>query len=759
MLWSMERVVKTEEKQKLVLEIGKKQKFQRNFLRIAVALLAIIILCFVIMYAVVRNIIMDQSVTVSMEQFRQIQEEFQEVNEQINISATQILLDDVCSEWLFSTETTGLDIIDVRKVRQQLAIFLNTNDMINSIYLYNGNLNQFISSDRFAVINADALPDQNLVHILKSYSDYYSRNLFAREVEPESLSHERTVVYTYILNYSQGKNITNAIVVDLDIEPLIVRVLGMQSMQDSQMVIIDEKGKIWAEIQSLSLVDEETVKELIADKVDKKSGYSEMRSGGEKYFISWDHSEKSGWDFLKITKWNKVFGTLNALKQWAFTLCAVVVLIVAVETILVSRSIYHLYWELEKEKREKEKLLAPARFKAGETFLDEWIHEKKYFELDQIYTGLEQCGLKITQEQQYWTLLLKLEWHDRFVETYGISDAYLIKFGFRNVFEEIFSEDFQIKGVINHDDTMVFALISKKDGEEKENKIKKKFEEFCEKVKIFVEWQFVLFGMEHTVGLEEIPEAINKLYMIKEESFFYPENSFLLYEEICRDTEESLDYLRWDAGKLIDFSNNKEENCRQFEIFADSLAAYSSKDYMNAMIWLGVTFSKKIKDSYLLQEEQQVLMNDFLTQLINSKKKTQVDQVFTEIFAQIDYLREKVSIHKGVSQKVKKIQAYIEDNYKDINITLEFFADQFKVSANYLGRIFKQEIGMSVSEYLNYIRLQKALEKLRMTDKPAREIAMDCGFTSANHFHVYFKKKMGVTPQVYRQRQEIRRGD
>ena len=177
---------------------------------------------------------------------------------------------------------------------------------------------------------------------------------------------------------------------------------------------------------------------------------------------------------------------------------------------------------------------------------------------------------------------------------------------------------------------------------------------------------------------------------------------------------------------------------------------------MNAMIWFGVSLVRNMKEFYVTDADQEHMLNDFLTQLAKCDKKDQTDKLFGKIFESMIQIQELANAKKGVTGKVEEIQNYIQANYTNLNIALEYLGDEFGVSANYLGRIFKKEIGMSVSEYLNYVRLQKVLEGLEKTDKPAKDIAEACGFASINYFYTYFRKKMGVTPQAYRQQLQIK---
>lgn len=69
-----------------------------------------------------------------------------------------------------------------------------------------------------------------------------------------------------------------------------------------------------------------------------------------------------------------------------------------------------------------------------------------------------------------------------------------------------------------------------------------------------------------------------------------------------------------------------------------------------------------------------------------------------------------------------------------------------------MERMFKKDTGMSVSEYLDKIRLREVKRELRETGQTEKEIAEQCGFISSNYFYTYFRKKTGVTLRIYREK-------
>ena len=109
------------------------------------------------------------------------------------------------------------------------------------------------------------------------------------------------------------------------------------------------------------------------------------------------------------------------------------------------------------------------------------------------------------------------------------------------------------------------------------------------------------------------------------------------------------------------------------------------------------------------------------------------------------------SQRKGVGKKqnLQALKEYLDENYAD-KITLDMLAERFYINKFYLTRIFKEQFGESVTEYLLQVRITRAKQSLRFTDKPIEEIAHECGMHDANYFSRIFKKVEGVTPGAFR---------
>lgn len=103
----------------------------------------------------------------------------------------------------------------------------------------------------------------------------------------------------------------------------------------------------------------------------------------------------------------------------------------------------------------------------------------------------------------------------------------------------------------------------------------------------------------------------------------------------------------------------------------------------------------------------------------------------------------------GKKQNLQALKEYLDENYAS-KITLDMLAERFYINKFYLTRIFKEQFGESVTGYLLQVRITRAKQALRFTDRPIEEIAHECGMHDANYFSRMFKKVEGVTPGEFR---------
>ena len=84
------------------------------------------------------------------------------------------------------------------------------------------------------------------------------------------------------------------------------------------------------------------------------------------------------------------------------------------------------------------------------------------------------------------------------------------------------------------------------------------------------------------------------------------------------------------------------------------------------------------------------------------------------------------------------------------NVSVSDLTDNDYYSLNYLGKKFKEEMGVPFKTYLQNYRLQKATSLLTTTDYTVEEIASAVGYQNAPFFYKLFRERYGTTPLHYR---------
>ncbi|MGD0623074.1 MAG: PocR ligand-binding domain-containing protein [Thermacetogeniaceae bacterium] len=102
-------------------------------------------------------------------------------------------------------------------------------------------------------------------------------------------------------------------------------------------------------------------------------------------------------------------------------------------------------------------------------------------------------------------------------------------------------------------------------------------------------------------------------------------------------------------------------------------------------------------------------------------------------------------------QVVNSAVDYIRAHYQR-RLTLDEIAQQVYVSASYLSRLFKKEIGCTVIELLTKVRVEEAKKVFHDPKYTVRQVAAEIGFEDANYFSKVFRRIEGITPSKYKQK-------
>ena len=161
---------------------------------------------------------------------------------------------------------------------------------------------------------------------------------------------------------------------------------------------------------------------------------------------------------------------------------------------------------------------------------------------------------------------------------------------------------------------------------------------------------------------------------------------------------------------------------------------------------LGINIYRPVYDGY----EHLI---PFWEQSIKRINKTNItiltESVFLYTLSFIDNFETKERTENSTDNIFDMIVDYIDNHYRDYDLSLKKLADIFSYTEKYLSHLFKKNMDISFKSYINKLRLQYSYELIENSNQSVADIALLCGYSDSLYFSKVFKKARGLTHTQY----------
>lgn len=172
------------------------------------------------------------------------------------------------------------------------------------------------------------------------------------------------------------------------------------------------------------------------------------------------------------------------------------------------------------------------------------------------------------------------------------------------------------------------------------------------------------------------------------------------------------------------------------------ISGHAVFDYAQHAIRLGVV-------QYLLKPLEKRKLVEAVKQALDLDKSRERQQTLERV---VDArLLEASGEDAPAGGPVEKAKRYVEERLGSAP-GLKEVAEHVHLNASYFSYLFKEQTGLTFSEYVSRRKLQKGKELLLMTRLPVHEIAERVGYQNSKSFIKVFKEYMGTSPNQYRKR-------
>ncbi|CAM3239661.1 response regulator [Paenibacillus lupini] len=264
--------------------------------------------------------------------------------------------------------------------------------------------------------------------------------------------------------------------------------------------------------------------------------------------------------------------------------------------------------------------------------------------------------------------------------------------------------------------------------------------------------------MDQPMGWMETSRAIQVIKLL-----FYPyhgEERIILTEKSMASvtlSDENSNYqelaaLQQQASKVELYleSGQKEALLQLIEMLRAGLRPFIMEDHKVLAAYSSYSLRFLIGlNKFGLSDKPQIqpLLNMLMNPIIHRTWEQAIDILMELALLFFEFQSSQMSMVKN--DVIGRLKKYIHQNLSG-DLSLTNLSEQVYLNPEYMSRLFKQAEGVTLSDYITALKLDKAKEQLNLPNLYIQDIASNLGFSTAGYFTRFFKKETGLTPQEFR---------
>lgn len=514
----------------------------------------------------------------------------------------------------------------------------------------------------------------------------------------------------------------------VDDEKITTEVLEKQI--DRKRLLIDEVYTAYDVKMAEEILEKEPVDIVLCD--------IEMPRENGLQLLEWVRHRKLDSEFLFLTSHEKFEYALGAVKNGAANY-----LLKPVDIPAINKALLDVVEKITKEKQlhKIEEYWNYGKRKAVREFWRELLLGKLYSE-EEVEEEISRLGLPYQKKGRLVLFHMRKESIFRDVNLESLDEFIL-----DNILAESFTGNMEMERIVHWQDNGEYyiAVIAPPENEQAREKAGDAFR-----------------ALENFYN-----KSIYAIYIAQDEQLY----------KIHRLCEKILEYDRThlcDEGEIIFFETVKEQKARPEKVldqkiifrFLEKGERVRMLEYLQKIVLsLGGTGQDMVNIQCFQMELVQTI-SAFLYQKNQTMDFLFADTVYSDyqrkaVNSRLDSIRwityfvnrvfDNMQEQMKSDQMLDVLVDYIHTHYEK-NISRNSLAELVHFSPEYVGKVFKKKMGISIHEYVNQYRIERAKILMETTEHRITEIALQVGFENMPYFSSTFKKYEGVSPAEYRKK-------
>lgn len=358
---------------------------------------------------------------------------------------------------------------------------------------------------------------------------------------------------------------------------------------------------------------------------------------------------------------------------------------------------------------------------------------------------IEKEHLVYTEEDRFVPILIDVFYREELYEHRGGS---LFEFVLKNAASEIYTSPyFTVESVIRTEQKAWVTILKLTEPFSSHMEVRNLCDEFIWKMNRFLKTD-VRCNIGDFCGLTEICRNVNSLRAMSADNVSSRNRTFLLSEYQHREIPYNSPSINvWES---LLASGDRETLERNVDLYLDNLAA---RNEINAdtlkLFRLDVT---QLVYSDLRQKEIQahkLFANQGSHDELYERSIRSVEDMKAFVRHLLKCAVQYTAFAESSRSVIDKLLDYLDQHFSQ-DISRNDLAEIVYLNPDYISRLFKREVGMSIGSYLLEKRLEKAKELLMNSTLPINAVSMHVGYSNFSYFTKTFREATGVTPNEYR---------
>lgn len=694
---------------------------------------------------------------------------------------------------LTAADNTTIPVLASQEISQQLLLL----PYVDSIYLYNANLDLLYSSKSGHMQAAKSFEEQDIVSRLwdRSFIDNYHGELVPSF--GSDTSSVKTLTYYVFDSYSSSTEEKSAIIINIAPSALTNSISSMKtfiSESEVNFLLLDSDMTYISSVLSDAKADDDfwidCALEALRTKKNPDSPY--IKINGTLYFQTYTNQNVYGWNLFCFIPAGILFRNIfrTALISVLIVIC---ILIFALHISrysakrlnkpfeMLTQNLAELHSDnaknsmfktkefqtilsamstMENNNKHLQAVLQKTRYSMTQSFLNNLVLHRYVDAPQLIEPRLKELHLDYLLQEQLCMAVFKIDNYHAFFTEHSPDGLWAIQFSVVNIIEELAHAEFPSGAFSCGNDKFVLLIAcdSEPDLVAFEDKLTLLLQLIQEKIDTYLHFTMSVSYSRFFKSIYELPdiyEAVEHALLLKIRHGHaaiidpyqiddIPEGDFQLSPKL---TEQLIGHL---------LNGQFESAWDAYGALTENLFYYDYDEVLSTVTRLIYNTYEHFLQKYpMLKDTAASALKDCLARLEYAEISDDVCDLSHSYFEALCLAVQKLKEHSGLQKSAvitEKILQIIEERHNDPSLCLASIAESIGLSANYIGQMFKQTTQKSVSQYLLEIRMEKVSFYLQTTSLPLNKILDEVGLEKTNYFYTQFKKYFGMSLSEYRQK-------